>query len=100
MESVSSDFAIEVLKKDAQRIKMLIQNQHNSLCISQCKAFEEVVDTQMYGFSRQVFFAERIGLLTEEEGHQMLSDLEGDLNRLYTELYENRYESNESHKEA
>lgn len=59
MENISSDFAIKVLQEDADRIKLLIRNQTNSLCISQCKAFEEVVDTQMYGFSRQVFFAEK-----------------------------------------
>lgn len=43
--------AIQVLNDEAERIKRLIRNQNNSLCISQCKAFEEVVDTQMYGFS-------------------------------------------------
>lgn len=100
MEPISSDFAIKILNDDAKRIKLLIQNQHNSLCISQCKAFEEVVDTQMYGFSRQVFFAERIGILKKGEGQQMLSDLEAELNRLYTELYENRQETNETSKEA
>ena len=63
MENISSDFAIKVLQEDADRIKLLIRNQTNSLCISQCKAFEEVVDTQMYGFSRQVFFAEKVGIL-------------------------------------
>ncbi|MBO1307025.1 DUF1507 family protein [Enterococcus sp. 669A] len=100
MEPISSDFAVKILNDDALRIKLLIQNQHNSLCISQCKAFEEVVDTQMYGFSRQVFFAERIGILNKGEGQQMLSDLEAELNRLYTELYENRQETNETSKEA
>ncbi|MGM0212889.1 DUF1507 family protein [Enterococcus sp. AZ109] len=100
MEPISSDFAVKILIDDAKRIKLLIQNQHNSLCISQCKAFEEVVDTQMYGFSRQVFFAERIGILKKGEGQQMLSDLESELNRLYTELYENRQETNETSKEA
>lgn len=90
MDTFSPENAKEVLQKDAERIKMLILNQNNSLCISQCKAFEEVVDTQMYGFSRQVLFAEKIGLLTKEEGNQMLSDLESDLNRLYTDVYEEK----------
>ena len=45
MENISSDFAIKVLQEDADRIKLLIRNQTNSLCISQCKAFEEVVDS-------------------------------------------------------
>ena len=54
MDSLSNEFAVQVLKDESERIKRLIKNQKNSLCISQCKAFEEVVDTQMYGFSQQV----------------------------------------------
>ena len=96
----SSDFAIKVLQEDADRIKLLIRNQTNSLCISQCKAFEEVVDTQMYGFSRQVFFAEKVGILKRGEGQQMLSELEAELNRLYTELYETRQDLTDAGWEA
>lgn len=88
MESISSQFALEVLMEDAERIKMLIRNQKNSLCIAQCKAFEEVVDTQMYGFSRQVTYAIRLGIISREDGNQILSDLERELNHLYNEVYE------------
>lgn len=86
----SPEFALELLVQDADRIKKLIKNQKNSQCISQCKAFEEVVDTQMYGFSRQVAYAVRLGLVTNEMGHQLLSELERELNRLYTEVYEDQ----------
>ncbi len=43
MDSLSKKLAIQVLNDEAERIKRLIRNQNNSLCISQCKAFEEVV---------------------------------------------------------
>lgn len=88
METISSQFALEVLMEDAERIKMLIRNQKNSLCIAQCKAFEEVVDTQMYGFSRQVTYAIRLGIISREDGNQILSDLERELNQLYNDVYE------------
>ncbi len=91
-EGISKKFAIQLLEDDAERIKMLIRNQKNSLCISQCKAFEEVVDTQMYGFSRQVTYAARLGILTNDEGHRLLSDLERELNQLYTDVYEETQE--------
>ncbi|HIX70385.1 MULTISPECIES: YlaN family protein [Enterococcus] len=94
----SPEFALELLVQDADRIKKLIKNQKNSQCISQCKAFEEVVDTQMYGFSRQVAYAVRLGLVTNEMGHQLLSELERELNRLYTEVYEDQ--KNDVSKEA
>lgn len=99
MESVSKDFAIQLLNEDAQRIVMLIRNQKNSLCISQCKAFEEVVDTQMYGFSRQVTYAIRIGILSSNQGHQLLSDLEKQLNQLYSDVYEETQEKREIGRE-
>lgn len=100
MESISKDFAVQLLNDDAQRIMMLIRNQKNSLCISQCKAFEEVVDTQMYGFSRQVTYAIRLGILTSKQGHQMLSDLEKELNQLYSDVYEETQEKKEIGKEV
>lgn len=100
MESISKEFAIQLLNEDAQRIMMLIRNQKNSLCISQCKAFEEVVDTQMYGFSRQVTYAIRLGILSSKQGHQLLSDLEKELNQLYSDVYEERQEKKEIGKEV
>lgn len=88
MESISPELALELLVQEADRIRMLIRNQKNSLCISQCKAFEEVVDTQMYGLSKQVTYAIRLGIVSNEIGQQLLSDLEKDLNQLYNEVYE------------
>ena len=75
------------------------KNQKNSLCISQCKAFEEVVDTQMYGFSQQVGFAVRVGIIDKTEGQLLLSELERELNRLYSEVYQENYDKKEIGKE-
>jgi uncharacterized protein YlaN (UPF0358 family) len=99
MDSLSKEFAIEVLNQDAERIKLLIRNQKNSLCISQCKAFEEVVDTQMYGFSRQVGFAIRLGIIGKHEGQLILSELERELNQLYNDVYQENYDKKEIGKE-
>lgn len=100
MESISKEFAVQLLNDDAERIMLLIKNQKNSMCISQCKAFEEVVDTQMYGFSRQVTYATRIGILSSEDGHQLLSKLEKKLNQLYSDVYEETQEKKEIGKEV
>ncbi|KAF1302763.1 YlaN family protein [Enterococcus saccharolyticus] len=99
MESISPESALEILLEEAERIRMLIRNQKNSLCISQCKAFEEVVDTQMYGLSRQVAYAIRLGIVSNNQGQQVLSDLERDLNQLYNEVYEET-KANEIGKEV
>ncbi len=80
--------ALEELNKEASKIRQLITNQRNYQCITQCKAFEEVVDTQMYGFSKQIDYAKRIGILTREEGSKIISDLEQELNQVYGSVYD------------
>ena len=99
MDSLSNEFAVQVLKDEAERIKRLIKNQKNSLCISQCKAFEEVVDTQMYGFSQQVNFAIRVGIVEKTEGQLLLSELERELTHVYSEVYQENYDKKEIGKE-
>lgn len=89
---ISKEDAIKVLYQDADKIKKLISNQKNHLCIAQCKAFEEVVDTQMYGFSKQIEFAVKLDIMTNEEGHRILGELEKELNNVYTEVYEEQKE--------
>lgn len=99
MVSSSEEKARGLLEEEANRIRLLIKNQKNSLCIAHCKAFEEVVDTQMYGLSRQIAFAISLGAITNIEGQQLLSDLERDLNRMYHEVFSERKE-NETGKEV
>ncbi|WP_202982250.1 DUF1507 family protein [Vagococcus coleopterorum] len=84
--------AVTILENEAQKIQKLISNQQNHLCIAQCKAFEEVVDTQMYGFSKQVEYAVRLNVLTSQEGHKMLANLEQELNKVYSDVYEKQQE--------
>ena len=38
----------------------------------QCPLYEEVLDTQMYGLSREIDFAVRLGLVEEAEGKSLL----------------------------
>ncbi len=80
--------AIETLNQEAAKIRQLITNQRNYQCIAQCKAFEEVVDTQMYGFSKQVDYAQKIGIVTSEEGMQLVASLEQELNKVYGLVYD------------
>ena len=90
---ISKEFALNVLAEEAKKIRQLISNQQNHLCIAQCKAFEEVVDTQMYGFSRQVDYATRLGIITSRDGQEILAELEQALNKMYSDVYEEQKES-------
>lgn len=88
MESVDKEKALRILNDDAEKIYSLINSQKEHLCFASCPAFEEVVDTQLYGFSKQVEYAVKLGILPQTEGQELLSNLETSLNRMYTTYYE------------
>jgi uncharacterized protein YlaN (UPF0358 family) len=62
--------ALELLKVDADKILKLIQVQMDNLTMPQCPLYEEVLDTQMFGLSREIDFAVRLGLVDEKDGKE------------------------------
>ncbi|OLO40750.1 hypothetical protein BTR23_04555 [Alkalihalophilus pseudofirmus] len=75
--------AYALLKSDAEKIQKLIEVQMENLTMPQCPLYEEVLDTQMFGLSREIDFATRLDLIDEETGKQILSDLERRLAALH-----------------
>ncbi len=75
--------AYSLLKADASKILKLIQVQMDNLTMPQCPLYEEVLDTQMYGLSKEIDFAVRLGLVGEEEGKALLDQLEMELSVLH-----------------
>lgn len=81
MNKLKTAYARDVLLEDVEKISNLIENQRH-LCVA-CPAFEEVIDTQLFGFSKKIEFAVRMDMIDEEEGQLMLSDLEKYLSDVY-----------------
>ncbi|HET7629547.1 MAG TPA: YlaN family protein [Bacillales bacterium] len=75
--------AFDLLKEDAHKILKLIEVQMENLTMPQCPLYEEVLDTQMFGLSREIDFAVRLGLLDEKDGKQLLETLERQLSALH-----------------
>lgn len=75
--------AYALLKADADKILKLIKVQMENLTMPQCPLYEEVLDTQMFGLSREVDFAVRLGLIVEEQGKEILGELERELSALH-----------------
>ena len=75
--------AVELLKADAEKIAKLIKVQMDHLTMPQCPLYEEVLDTQMYGLSKEIDFAVKLGLIEREEGKLLLSTLEKELSVLH-----------------
>lgn len=87
MVSIDAQRVLDELNKDASKIRATIEGQ-NCSCITECKAFEEVIDTQMYGLSREVDFAVRLGIVDANEAQLLLRQLEIAVNQIYDDFYE------------
>lgn len=72
-----------LLKADADKILRLIKVQMDNLTMPQCPLYEEVLDTQMFGLSREIDFAVRLGLIEESDGKVILDQLERELSILH-----------------
>ena len=81
--------ALEQLKEDAKKIEQLIALQLDNLTLPKCPLYEEVLDTQMFGLSREIDFAVRLGLIDQELGKQILNELERKLAELYSTILPN-----------
>ncbi|SDY77567.1 Uncharacterized protein YlaN, UPF0358 family [Evansella caseinilytica] len=81
--SGQSEKAYALLKEDAEKILKLIEVQMANLTMPQCPLYEEVLDTQMFGLSREIDFAIRLQLIQEEEGKKLLDQLERQLTALH-----------------
>ena len=71
--------ASSLLKADANKILKLIKVQMDNLTMPQCPLYEDVLDTQMFGLSREIDFAVRLGLIDEKNGKLLLDELETEL---------------------
>jgi uncharacterized protein YlaN (UPF0358 family) len=85
-----SQKAQQLLQEDADKIEKLIEVQMENLTTRQCPLYEEVLDTQMYGLSREIDFAIRAELINEAVGKQILMKLERNLAQLYEALNNNK----------
>lgn len=78
--------ALSLLQEDADKIAKLIEVQMENLATRKCPLYEEVLDTQMYGLSREIDFAVRAGLVDGSLGKEIVSKLEWKLAALYDAL--------------
>ncbi|AEI42439.1 YlaN family protein [Paenibacillus mucilaginosus] len=85
-----SQKALQLLQEDADKIEKLIEVQMENLTTRKCPLYEEVLDTQIYGLSREIDFAIRAELVQEAAGKQILVKLERNLAALYEAMSQNK----------
>ena len=74
--------------KNQKRAKLLLtikncRHQMDHLTMPQCPLYEEVLDTQMFGLSREIEFAVKLGLIERDKGKEILDSLEKELSLLH-----------------
>lgn len=82
--------ALILLEEDAYKIEKLIEVQMENLTTRKCPLYEEVLDTQMYGFSKEVDFAIRAGLVSDVQGKEILNSLERTLAKLFEAMNQDK----------
>ncbi|MCP1306016.1 YlaN family protein [Paenibacillus tyrfis] len=85
-----SQKALHLLQEDADKIEKLIEVQMENLTTRKCPLYEEVLDTQIYGLSREIDFAIRAELITETAGKLILMKLERNVAQLYEAMSQNK----------
>jgi uncharacterized protein YlaN (UPF0358 family) len=86
LQETYQEKAIKQLQADADKIAQLIKVQMDHLTMPQCPLYEEVLDTQMFGLSREIDFAVKIGLIERIKGDEILTSLEKEMTVLH-DLY-------------
>ena len=80
------DSATQLLLEESYEILLILRNQEKN-CIS-CPIFEEIMDTKLFGFSEKVNFAIELGVLDDEFGQELLSNLERSMSEVYERISE------------
>jgi uncharacterized protein YlaN (UPF0358 family) len=86
LQETYQEKAFKQLQADADKIAQLIKVQMDHLTMPQCPLYEEVLDTQMFGLSREIDFAVKIGLIERIKGDEILTSLEKEMTVLH-DLY-------------
>lgn len=82
--------ATKQLEKDADSIVQLIKVQMDNLTAPQCPVFEEVLDTQMFGLSKEINFAVKLGLVDKDKGREILDTLEQQVSEVHEAYMEHQ----------
>ncbi|MBO1912731.1 YlaN family protein [Sporosarcina sp. 6E9] len=86
LQETYQEKAMKQLQADADKIAQLIKVQMDHLTMPQCPLYEEVLDTQMFGLSREIDFAVKLGLIERIKGDEILTSLEKEMTVLH-DLY-------------
>lgn len=90
MENLKQKDGLQILKADAEKIRQDLSGQFGDLCLMQCPIVEEIIDTQMLVYTKEVDFAKRCGIISEQVATELVNDLSIEIEDLYQAITENQ----------
>ena len=76
------------IEEDVVKIEEMI-----NACVSvkgqrKCPLYQDVIDTQIYGLTKEINLAVEIGCISQEAGRMILADLENKAREMYSNIEE------------
>ena len=76
------------IEEDVMKIEEMI-----NACVSvkgqrKCPLYQDVIDTQIYGLTKEINLAVEIGCISQEAGRIILADLENKASEMYSNIEE------------
>ncbi|MFD1671178.1 DUF1507 family protein [Agrilactobacillus yilanensis] len=90
MDNLKQKNGLEILKADGEKIRQDLTGQFGDLCLMQCPIVEEIIDTQMLVYSKEVDFAKRCGLISEQVATDLVNELSVEIEDLYQAITQNQ----------
>ena len=78
------------IEEDVVKIEEMI-----NACVSvkaqrKCPLYQDVIDTQIYGLTKEINLAVEIGCISQEAGRIILADLENKASEMYSNIEESK----------
>lgn len=86
METIFSAKVKNKIKEDIKKVEDLITAQLKIEKYRECPLYQDVIDTQMFGISKELELAVSVGLVTEVYAKKTLDSVERKLNAMYIAL--------------
>ncbi|MBU0278278.1 MULTISPECIES: DUF1507 family protein [unclassified Gemella] len=86
MDNILKIKVINKIRQDIKKVEELIEAQLSVKKYRECPLYQDVIDTQIYGISKELELAVEIGFVTKSYSKEVLEDLENKLNNLYLNI--------------
>lgn len=86
MENIASIKVKNKIIKDVKKIEELIELQLSQKKYRECPLYQDVIDTQIFGISKELELALEVGLISEDYSKEILEGIEQKMSLIYAKI--------------